>query len=122
MLVNIKGKGGRLRDCPIVSPKEGVVEAVVERIRNTPAGQNVWGKIPSRADIHSYRAEYCKTIYSLNARPIDQIPKSERYYCRGDLKGIVYDKRAMAIASRALGHNRVSVIVGHYLYSGGASP
>jgi hypothetical protein len=122
MLVNIKGKGGRLRDCPIVSHREGVVEAVVERIRSKPVGQNVWDKIPSRADIHSYRAEYCKVIYEMHARPIDQIPKSERYYCRGDLSGVVYDKRAMRIASRALGHNRISVIAGHYLYSGGASP
>jgi hypothetical protein len=122
VLINIKGKGGRLRDCPIVSHKEGVVEAVVERIKNTPMGQNVWGKIPSRADIHSYRAEYCKIIYDMHARPIDQIPKSERYCCRDDLKGIVYDKRAMKIVSKALGHNRISVIAGHYLYSGGASP
>ena len=122
MLVNIKGKGGRLRDCPIISREEGVVEAVIEKIRSTPAGQNVWNKIPSRADIHSYRAEYCKAIYEQHALPIAEIPKSERYYCRGDLNGVVYDKRAMRIASRALGHNRISVIAGHYLYSGGASP
>jgi hypothetical protein len=119
MLINIKGKGGRLRDCPIVSPEEGVVEAVVERIKGTPANQLVWSKIPSRADIHSYRAEYCKSVYELHARPIHKIPDKDRYYCRGDLKGIVYDKRAMKIASKALGHNRISVIAGHYLYSMG---
>jgi len=110
MLVSIKGKGGRLRDCPILSQK------AVKRIKDTPDGKKVWSKIPSRADIHSYRAEYCKSIYKLYARPIGEIPKYDRYYCRGDLKGVVYDKRAMAIASRALGHNRISVIAGHYLY------
>jgi len=110
MLVNIKGKGGRLRDCPILSKE------AIERIRGTPEGQNVWSKIPSRADIHSYRADYCKSVYQLNARPIDETPENDRYYCRGDLKGVVYDKCAMRIASRALGHNRISVIAGHYLY------
>jgi len=112
-LVNIKGKGGRIRECPILSDK------VVERILNTPPGQKVWGKIPSRADIHSYRAEYCKAIYNLHVRPINEIPnipKGDRYYCRKDMKGVVLDRRAMKIASQALGHNRVSVIAGHYLY------
>jgi len=110
MLVNIKGKGGRLRDCPILSKE------AVEQIKNTPNGQNVWSKIPSRADIHSYRAEYCKSLYQLHARPIAEIPKDDKYYCRSDLKGVVYDKKAMLIASQALGHNRISVIAGHYLY------
>ena len=116
MLVDIKGKGGRMRDCPIVSSKEGVEEKVVERIKSTPDGQLVWSKIPSRADIHSYRADYCKSVYALHARPIAEIPEKGRYYCRGDLKGVVYDKHAMLIASRALGHNRINVIAGHYLY------
>ena len=110
MLVDIKGKGGRLRDCPVLSKE------AVERIKNTPDGQNVWSKIPSRADIHSYRADYCKSVYQLHARPLEEIPKDDKYYCRGDLKGVVYDKRAMLIASKALGHNRISVIAGHYLY------
>jgi len=111
MLVDIKGKGGRLRDCPILSKE------AVERMQNTPSGQNVWSKIPSRADIHSYRADYCKSVYRLHARPIGEIPKGDKYYCRSDLKGVVYDKLAMLIASQALGHNRISVIAGHYLYS-----
>jgi len=73
--------------------------------------------MPSRADIHSYRADYCKSVYNLYARPIAEIPKSERYYCRNDLKGVVYDKRAMVVASRTLGHNRISIIASNYLHS-----
>jgi len=147
-LVDVKGKGGRLRGCPIIQPaklvvgngfvsngiiysetindeavnsengavEKDIVKLVVERMLNTPNGQLVWDKVPSRADIHSYRADYCKTIYNLHARPVDEIPRNERYYCRGDRKGIVYDRRAMAVASRVLGHNRISVIAGHYLY------
>jgi len=111
MIVDLKGKGGLLRSFPILSKE------AIERIKNTPAGQKVWAKIPTRPDIHSYRAEYCKSIYNRHARPFAETPKSERYYCRGDLKGIVYDKRAMLIASQALGHNRICVIAGHYLYA-----
>jgi len=115
MLMNIKGKGGRLRDCPILSTK------ALERIQNTPAGQNVWSKIPSRADIHSYRIDYCNAIYNIYAQPTSEIPMCDRYYCRSDRKGVVYDRHAMRITSTALGHNRISVIAGHYLYNQDAS-
>jgi hypothetical protein len=37
------------------------------------------------------------------------------YYCRSDLKGAVYDRRALFAASRALGHNRETVVADHYL-------
>jgi len=110
VIVGITGKGGR----PIVAPI--LCDKAVERIKNTPIGQPVWENVPTNADIHSYRADYCKTIYEMYARPIADVPKNERYYCRGDLKGVVYDKQAMAVASRVLGHNRISVIAGHYLH------
>jgi len=50
-----------------------------------------------------------------HARPLDKIPKKERYCCRSDLKGVWYDKKAMLIASSALGHNRISIIAAHYI-------
>ena len=41
---------------------------------------------------------------------------SAAFYCRNDLKGTVYDRRALFEASRALGHNRETVVAEHYLY------
>lgn len=41
---------------------------------------------------------------------------SAAYYCRDDLKGTVYDRRALFAASRALGHNREQVVASNYLY------
>ena len=88
----------------------------------------VFKKIPSNADTHSYRADYAKSLYNMLARPIDKIPfdsvnkgtgrkyQSEVYVCRGEKKGVKYDRRAMLQVSRALGHNRVSVIASNYLY------
>lgn len=38
------------------------------------------------------------------------------YYCRSDLKGVCYDRRALFEASYALGHNRETVVAEHYLH------
>lgn len=102
------GKGGRIRECPVLS------DEAVKRIQN--AGNNlVWSKLPNGADIHSYRSDYCTALYERYARSKEDIPKEDRYCCRGDLKGVWYDKKAMEIATKALGHNRISVIAGHYI-------
>ena len=91
--------------------------AMVQQMCRTAADGRVWPHVSSSADIHSYRADYCQRIYLQHARPIDQIPTSDRYYCRGDRKGLILDKSAMLEASRALGHNRIDVIASHYLYN-----
>ncbi len=61
------------------------------------------------------------------ARDIEDIPydkvnkgtghkyQSEVYVCRKDRQGTKLDKRAMKKASKALGHNRVSVIAYSYI-------
>ena len=84
-------------------------------------------KVSKNADIHSYRSDYATALYKQYARPINEIPydrlnvgtgrwyQSEVYVCRGDRAGTKYDKQAMLIVSNALGHNRLSVIAGHYL-------
>jgi hypothetical protein len=41
---------------------------------------------------------------------------SAAFYCRHDKKGVIYDRRALFEASRALGHNRETVVAEHYLY------
>jgi len=105
--LKITGKGGRYREAMILS------DQVVQYIKNSDG--LVWSKLPNGADIHSYRADYCTAIYEKYARAKDDIPMQERYYCRKDLRGVCYDKKAMLIASKALGHNRISVIAGHYI-------
>lgn len=114
--VNIrKGKGGKPRLAPIYGPPARV-NRVVEMMRKA-GDQLLFEKIPTAADIHSYRAEYACTIYKTHARPIDGIPRNERYICRKDMAGTVYDKAAMMIASKALGHNRLDVIAQSYLWA-----
>ncbi len=102
-------KGGRYRESPIISN----IDAIVKRMKEAGNGK-VWSYVPDM-DVHYYRSDYCTEIYITLARPIEKIPKNERYYYRSDLKGVCYDKRAMLITSRCLGHNRISIIAEHYL-------
>lgn len=106
-------KGGRERYAPIIGDKDLVI-----RLCKQAGDGKVFGKIPSGADIHSYRRDYATAIYQQHARPLEQLTAKEKYYCRGDRKGEVFDRAAMRIASNALGHGRIEVIAGHYLKEG----
>lgn len=108
--IQTTGKGGRFRIIPIC----GDVNLVVCKMQSAGTGK-VWAKVPSCADIHSYRADYATRVYLSHARPIEDLPRKERYICRRDKVGTIYDRQAMLIASQALGHNRIDVIGQHYL-------
>lgn len=108
--IETTGKGGRFRVITIC----GNVELVIGKMKEAGTGK-VWKKVPQNADIHSYRADYASRIYLKYARPIEEIPRKDRYVCRKDKAGIVYDRKAMLETSRALGHNRISVVGEHYL-------
>lgn len=78
-------------------------------------------------DDKDYRAEYATDIYRKYARPIEEIPydkvnkgtgkryQSEVYSCRKDEAGKKLDKVAMLVCSKALGHNRISVVADNYI-------
>lgn len=122
--VYLKEKGGRERLAPIIGPNK---DQIVERIKNTPADEKVWQHVSKNADIHSYRADYANTIYKEYARKIEDIPydgvakgigrkyQKDVWHCKNDEKGKKLDKKAMFIASKALGHNRIEVIANNYL-------
>ena len=122
----ISGKGGRDRVAPVIGTPEEV-QTVVSRM--TAAGsEKAWPKVHNACDVHGFRAEYAMRIYQQHARPIESIRSvrmtdpdhhdrtvSAVYCCRGDFAGKEYDRAALLEASRALGHNRVSVVAEHYL-------
>ena len=105
------GKGGKERDIEIISYKSEVVELCQRADKGL-----VFPKVHSCADVHGYRGTYAQSLYRQYARPLDEIPRNERYYCRGDMKGKVLDKRALEIVSKNLGHNRLDVVVNNYAY------
>ena len=79
----------------------------------------------SPAGIFSYRtfetymkqscafAKWAKAEYGSRVKTWQLVPSY--YRCKKDRRGVVYDKKVMLYASRQLGHNRISVIAGHYL-------
>ena len=109
------GKGGKSRLAPIMGTREQIQNVI--SLCNKAGEEKVFSKIHNGADIHHYRALYCERVYTHHARPISSLQGSERYICRGSQKGTIYDREALRAASRALGHNRVSVVAEHYLYS-----
>lgn len=120
--VDSGSKGGRYREAPVIEN----VKEVVERMQSIGTGK-VFEKIPNGADIHAYRSHYATTLYNSLERPKEEIPydkinrgtghkyQSQVYFCQKDLKGVTYDKVAMLEVSRALGHNRISIIAEHYI-------
>ena len=102
-------KGGRVRDITVYKNNEKVRE-LCERAGH----ERVFSKIP-QMDVHHYRSVYATARYMELARDIKDVPMEDRYYCKGDRKGEVFDKEAMRIVSQDLGHNRINVIAGHYL-------
>lgn len=103
-------KGGRARTLPLYF-ENGFITALM----SSKGDNKIFDTIPNGADIHGYRADYCTKVYNKFARDIKDLEKKDKYFCRKDLKGVCYDKKAMLIASQALGHNRISVIAGHYI-------
>ncbi len=115
--INIKnGKGGKERFVPIFGKDKKETIEIVNFFKKA-GNEKVFGKLPSHYDNHFYRGQYAKRVYKNFARPVRDIKnKKEVYFCRGDKVGEAYDRKAMLIASKFLGHNRVDVIARHYLY------
>lgn len=108
-------KGGRRRISPITGT-DADVRAVVDMCRR--AGEKaIWGRsgVSTAMDVHACRREYASRVYAEHARPLDTLSRSQKYYCRGDKRGTVYDKRALMRTSEALGHGRVNVVASNYL-------
>lgn len=120
--VTVGSKGGRPRLAPII----GNVDKI-KAMMDAAGNNKVFDKIPSGADIHSYRADYATAVYNQYARPLNKIPydrinkgtgkryQSEVYVCRAENAGKKFDKKAMLEASHALGHNRICVVGEHYI-------
>ncbi len=83
--------------------------AYIDKYIGLPSNETVFKVIPKNLDIHSYRAEFSCTWY-------EKLARKEKYYCRGDKKGVVFDRRAMLQVSKMLRHERIYVIATHYLW------
>lgn len=115
MKVYVKsGKGGKSRLVDVIGSEKEVT--LIKNLISDKEGK-IFQKVSKALDIHSYRAIYAARAYKSVARDIDQLDSSEKYVCRKDRAGEVFDKAAMHYASTQLGHNRVEVIAYSYLHT-----
>ena len=107
-----QGKGGRRRE--VYALDDSILQ--LAQMAQEQGRTYICRTIPPRAPLHGYRRIFAQATYAKFARPINQIPAKDRYVCRGDMQGIVLDKRAMYSVSKALCHNRLGIVT-HYLFT-----
>ena len=106
-----QGKGGKFRSLEVLEDKKGFVLRY-----QSDSKERIFDNVPGNLDVHMYRSEYARALYNQYYNESDKkLEERNLYYCRGDKKGVVYDRDVMLKVSQNLGHNRVSVIAGHYL-------
>ena len=112
--INKGTKGGKPRIAKIVGKTEEETKDIIKWIQSKEG--RLFNKLSSNYDNHYYRATYANRLYNQLKRDIDKIPTEDKYIMRKERAGEVYDKQAMLHVSKALGHNRISVIAQSYLY------
>jgi integrase len=107
LFVHVKnGKGGKAREVPVLPGQEQDILAVVQE---RAPHEKVFDHIPRHMDVHSYRRDSAQRRYLRQAS--DQaLPPLEGRLRRDD-----YNPVAAQEVSWALGHNRLDVVLRHYL-------
>ena len=100
------GKGGKSRMIPALPGQE---ETVLSVKVGRAADDLVFPRIPKHLDIHSYRREYAQALYlyHVSDRALPSLT--------GRLRAADYDRDAAQRVTEALGHNRVDVVLRHYI-------
>lgn len=112
IIVTKGAKGGRPRRAEVVCDNP---ETIINFMRERGTEKVFPGNISKAAPVHAWRAEYATAVYRKYARPLESLPREEIYYCRKDRRGVKFDKKAMLMASKNLGHNRICVVAEHYI-------
>jgi integrase len=101
----VRGKGGKWREVPVFPGREQDVLALVE---GRDPDDHVFTRLPSNADIHTYRRQFARDLYEyLSGHSLP--PAGER------LDSSERDRDAALQVSRCLGHNRLDIVFSHYL-------
>lgn len=108
-------KGGRPRHAPILATDKEELQEIIDLFR-LARDKRVF-QVPTALKPHKYRADYAKRVYMRVARDIKDIKiRKEKIYLRKELKGVVLDRKACEIVTKALGHNRGEEFPKSYAY------
>ncbi len=100
------GKGGKLRDVPVLPGHE---QDVLQVTQDRDPESLVFDHIPKALRVHAIRREYAQALY------LHYAPGRDLLSATGRLKRSDYDYDAVQRVSWALGHNRLDVVLRHYL-------
>ena len=101
--VTIRGKGGKVRYAEWMGSKEAA-QVLYKDWKNARAGEPIY-KCPNDLRTHRSRQKYAKKVYKAYARPISSLSTKQKYICRKEMKGKVYDRYALYKVQKNLGHN-----------------
>ena len=102
----LNGKGGKEREAPVLPGHEQDILALTT---GRKPEDRVFERIPKHLDVHALRREYAQALY-LSHTPGRELPPPD-----GRLRREDYDLHAAQRVSWALGHNRIDVVLRHYL-------
>lgn len=114
-LFHIRGKGGKVRNVDVIGSK-AEIKLIKDMMMRAGDGL-VFNHIHSAFDEHHCRSLYACRAYKSRVRDINTLDSKDKYICRKDKAGIIYDRQAMKYASRQLGHERIDVIANSYLHN-----
>lgn len=124
-----QSKGGRDRFSPILPKYQKEVTKLInerERALKDTYNKEIFERIHSKANIHSYRREYARELYkecennkSYRDYLIEQYKQRKHIYNGNkDLyktkDGNEYDRKSLFVTSQSLGHNRLTVVTNNY--------
>jgi integrase len=99
----VRGKGGKWREVPVLAGCEPLVLALIE---GRHPNEHIFAHLPEQLDIQALRRTYAKRLYQqLSERPVPAADESLE----------VVDLQAALQVSRALGHNRLDIVLTYYL-------
>lgn len=102
-----RGKGGKERTVVVDAER---AQDVLSMKTGRADDERVFARIPRHLDVHSYRRNFAQHRY-LHHAPGRDLPPAEK----DRLSPKDYDHAAAQKVTEALGHNRRSVILGHYI-------
>lgn len=112
-----QGKGGRSREVKFYGSKEEhdfILKDLKEK--KSKGYKKLFPSFTKELKIHEERQKYANRVYNHHARDVSQLSKKEIIIPRkGVNAGVKFDRQALSIASKALGHSRLEVIYNHYI-------
>lgn len=110
----IRGKNGMSRTVELIGPREEI-SRVVQFIQSTTTEKVFPKGIHNGFDAHGGRAIFAQRCYDHYKRPLEQLDRKSKMWCRCDRAGECFDRKALHKTSEQLGHHRIHVVSSYYV-------